>query len=46
VESPKNIEVAIIRNDAKNMVTYLEDKAIEELVDSLEKLAKEKEEKK
>jgi len=44
VESPKNIEVAIIRNEKQGVVmTFLEDKAIEELVDTLEKLAKEKE---
>jgi len=37
VESPKNIEVAIIRNIPGQVLTYLEDSVIEGLVDKIEK---------
>jgi len=42
VESPKNIEVAVVRNE-KQMLTFLDDKFIEDLVDALEKESKDKE---
>jgi len=43
-ESPKNIEVAVIRYaEGRQVVTFLSDTVVEELVDTLEKLAKEKE---